>query len=141
MGGRLGWAGGGIQVWQWGILQWGQGLAAQQPVQKVASGVSRIRFHSYARRNNDPAHAGCYEGRGELARRSGEAELAFAEGVEEEVAVGHGLLHELDEEEHLIWIEDGVDAVLEGLEGVEGGEGIAEEQDGAMAAPAHGHAL
>ena len=67
--------------------------------------------------------------------------LRFAVGVVEELPVGDDFLEELNEQEHLVRVQHGVDAVLKSLEGVEGGERFAEQHDGAVAAEGHRHAL
>ena len=56
-----------------------------------------------------------------------DAVLDFAEAVQEEVVVGHGLFHQLLEQKHFGTVDDGVDAVAEGFHGGERLERIAEQ--------------
>ena len=57
------------------------------------------------------------------------------------VVVGDGLFDELLEQEQLGAVDDGMDALLEGLHGREGLERVAEQDDGGVAALVHGHGL
>ena len=70
-----------------------------------------------------------------------DAVLDFAEAVEEQVVVGHGLFDQLLEQEHFGTVDDDVDAVFEGFHGRERLERIAEQNDGGMAALVDGHGL
>lgn len=70
-----------------------------------------------------------------------EAGLGLVEVFQELAVVGHGFLDELFEEEDFGAVDDGVDALLKGLQRIEGLEGIADEHDGGVTAAGHGHLL
>ena len=70
-----------------------------------------------------------------------DAGLDFAEAVQKQFVVGHGLFHQLLEQKHFGTADDGVDAVPEGFHGREGLERIAEQNDRGMAALVDGHGL
>src|SRR5262245_51691156 len=69
------------------------------------------------------------------------AGLGFAIGVEEEVVVRDSLFNKLRDEEKLGAVDDRMDALLERLHGGGCLEGVREQDDGSMAALAHGHLL
>ena len=65
----------------------------------------------------------------------------FAEGVQEGVVVGHGLLNKLNQQEHFGRIHHRMHALLKGLHRVERGHIEAKENDDGMSAHAHRHSL
>ena len=64
--------------------------------------------------------------------------MDFAVALEEQGVFRDGLFNQLLEHEHLRAVDDGVDAVLEGLHRGEGLKGIAQQDDGGVAAQAIG---
>jgi hypothetical protein len=71
----------------------------------------------------------------------GDADLGVAVDAEEEGVLGNELLEDLFDAAEVEGIDDGVGALLEGLHGVQALEGIANEDDEAVAALDHGHVL
>ena len=67
--------------------------------------------------------------------------MGFAISVQEEVVIGYGLLDELFDQEQLGAVNDSMDTLLKGLHGRESLKGIAQEENGGVAALAHGHVL
>jgi len=67
--------------------------------------------------------------------------LGFAEAVQEQGVVGDGLLDELLEQEQFGTADDGMNAVLKGLERRKGLERVAEENDCGVPALTHRHVL
>jgi len=65
----------------------------------------------------------------------------FAEGAEEQVVFGDGLLDQLADHGDFRIVDNAMDALGKGLEGVEGFKGAAEQEEGGVAALGHGQLL
>jgi len=67
--------------------------------------------------------------------------LDFAVALEKQGVFGDGLFDQLLEHEHFRAVDDGVDAVLEGFHRGKGLKGVAQQDNGGVAAQGHRHGL